>query len=273
MKEPIGKILKKIRLEKGLSLEEVQKKTKINLNILIAIEEENFINLSPIYVKGFLKIYCNFLGINLQDYISSYKESQFSVKAPEAKDKPESFLETVSDKSNFLAADRKIGIGIIIAFVVIFLSIGLFSLGDVILYRSRHSSPKKDNVVQAIPGKVAKKKTQVAQLQKSTPVKVKHKPQESGAVSQKHSVSEIRVGILARENCWVTLKADGRVIFHGVLRKGKSESWQAKEKIELSLGNAGAVELVVNGARISSLGKKGQARKNVLITKEGLRIQ
>ena len=35
--EPIGKVLKKMRLEKGFTLEDVQKKTKININILLSL--------------------------------------------------------------------------------------------------------------------------------------------------------------------------------------------------------------------------------------------
>ena len=42
----------------------------------------------------------------------------------------------------------------------------------------------------------------------------------------------------------VTLKVDGKIFFQGVLIRGRSESWKAKEKMELSLSNAGAVELI-----------------------------
>src|SRR3989338_4514467 len=72
--ESAGEKLKKLRLEKGLSLEEAHKKTKIHLNILKAIEGDTITNLNPIYLKGFLKIYCNFLGVNPNEYISGYRE-------------------------------------------------------------------------------------------------------------------------------------------------------------------------------------------------------
>jgi len=44
--ESNGQRLKKLRLEKGLSLEEVQKKTKVHFNILKAIEGDSISNLS-----------------------------------------------------------------------------------------------------------------------------------------------------------------------------------------------------------------------------------
>ena len=73
--EPIGEKLKKIRQTKGLSLEEVHKKTKIHINILKAIEGESLTNLSPIYLKGFLKIYCNFLGLDPKECSLEQKET------------------------------------------------------------------------------------------------------------------------------------------------------------------------------------------------------
>jgi len=46
----------------------------------------------------------------------------------------------------------------------------------------------------------------------------------------------------------------------------------AKEKVELSLGDASAVELQVNDQRFSNLGRRGQPLKNILINKNGLKI-
>jgi hypothetical protein len=81
------------------------------------------------------------------------------------------------------------------------------------------------------------------------------------------------VGIRARENCWIKAKVDGKVVFADILKKGRFESWQGKEKIELSLGNAGGIDLQLNDKLISPLGRKGQAIKHLVITKEeGLEI-
>ena len=80
------------------------------------------------------------------------------------------------------------------------------------------------------------------------------------------------LGLFARDKSWISVKVDGKVVFHGVLARGRSETWSAKEKIELSLGDAGAVELQVNDQRFSNLGRRGQPLKNIIINKEGLKI-
>ena len=50
-----------------------------------------------------------------------------------------------------------------------------------------------------------------------------------------------------------------------------TQSWSAKDNIEFTLGNAGVVEVELDGRVIPPLGRKGQAIKNIRVTKnEGL---
>jgi cytoskeletal protein RodZ len=246
--ESAGARLKKIRQEKGLSLEEVQKKTKIYLNILKAIEGDSLTDLSPIYLKGFLKIYCKFLGVDPKDYIPDYKETQSQpLNVIVTKD-----VKTATGRLDFLKSTGKKNKRIFIfILIIIALSLVLYNLGKVV--SSRHK----------------------LQLTRARPVyfipkKAKHAADNT--VAKKETTSGIKLGIRAHENCWVDLRADGRLIFRRVLEKGRFETWQAKDRIELSLGNAGAVELEVNGQRFLNLGRKRQAIKGIVITKEGLNI-
>lgn len=269
--------LKKIRQELGLSLEDVQKKTKIHLNILKAIEGDSLTGLSPVYLKGFLKIYCKFLGVDPRDYIPDYKETQTKVfpiiANKDLSHKPvklRSLFKTASVKLGFFkATSKKIKTSFIFILVTIFVALGLFNLGKFISSRRQAQHLPSHKLLPKL-SKTESKKEQ--RLQKTSTVTITPKSQVKEALLQKEIPPVIRLGIRARENCWVSLKADGRVVFQRVLEKGRSETWQAKNKIELSLGNAGAVELEVNGQLFSNLGRKGQALKNILITKEGLNI-
>ena len=54
----IGKLLKETRTKNNIPLEDVANKTKININILRALEKENIETLpNKTYVKGFVKNY------------------------------------------------------------------------------------------------------------------------------------------------------------------------------------------------------------------------
>lgn len=259
--ENAGQRLKQVRLGKGFTLEDIQKKTKIHLNILKAIEGEAITDLSPIYLKSFLKIYCQFLKVDSKDYIQDYKGPKpepVSIK-PKAV-KQDSFLKSSTPRLASLIPSLKwkkilsLGLGAVIILVA------LFNLGKFI--SSRRQAKLTQGPKSALTFPVRKTKTQV-------------KPAVAAVANVKQfkdSVSGINLGIQAKERCFITLRTDGRLVFQSRLEKGRYISWKAKEKMELSLSDAAAVELVVNGQRFTNLGRKGQALKNIIINKQGLNI-
>jgi cytoskeletal protein RodZ len=272
--EPIGERLKKARLEKGLTLEDAHRKTKIHLNILKGIEEGSLVNFSPVYIKGFLKIYCKFLGIEYSDSLLEHRQQpQPAMRPIEEKRRCLSVVNArpvCAEALTFIRKRFKAALAIGIILIVI---ISLFNLGKFISLRKFPQTPKKAVIsakALSLPLKHKRKSEQPAATKSPKPEKptaiIWPNPQKPAEAV----FTGIRLGIRAREDCWLQVKSDGKTIFQNILKKGRFENWQAKEKIELSLGNAGVVELEVNGKFISSLGRRGQAVKNILITKEGL---
>src|SRR5579863_5977291 len=85
-------ILKSTRESKGLTLEIVHEATKIPMDALRAIEEGYSVRiLSPFYYRGFIKIYAEFLGLDVGETYKQYGLDQ----AP----KPTSSA-TISAKAN-----------------------------------------------------------------------------------------------------------------------------------------------------------------------------
>ena len=269
--EPIGEKLKKVRQNKGLSLEDIQKKTKIHLNILKAIEGESLTNLSPIYLKGFLKIYCKFLGLDPKECIPDYKESSSlpikkAAAASREEDKPlktPSFMENAGSRLNSLRPNKKLKKIIILILIITVSGVILSKLVRFISTRPK-VSPAVAHIRQEREQAKPKIKLQNPAVKPPVSETTRLPKETSGGIS---------LVIAAKENCLVYVKVDGRVVLHRVLEKGRSDSWKAKEKIELTLGNAAAVELIVNGQRFTDLGRRGQQLKNITITeKDGLRI-
>lgn len=70
----VGEILKKARTEKGLSLGEVEEKIKIRAKFLQALEENTYSKLpSPVYIRGFLKNYSEFLGLSSERVLAIFR--------------------------------------------------------------------------------------------------------------------------------------------------------------------------------------------------------
>src|SRR5918998_5145221 len=69
----IGTSLREARIRRGLDLAEAEAATKIRPRYLQALEEEQFDLLpSPTYVKGFMRTYAEFLGLDGQLYVDEY---------------------------------------------------------------------------------------------------------------------------------------------------------------------------------------------------------
>ncbi|MFD1426226.1 transcriptional regulator with XRE-family HTH domain [Kroppenstedtia sanguinis] len=70
----IGILLRETREAKGYSLEQVQQSTKIHIEYLRALENDQFDSLpSPFYVRAFLRSYAHCLGLDAQPLMDRYE--------------------------------------------------------------------------------------------------------------------------------------------------------------------------------------------------------
>ena len=92
----LGTLLRNARESKKIILEDIATKTKININILKAIEEDDVDNLPNIaYLKGFVKNFAKFVGVDQNQAIESM-EVTLQIKN-ENKSKPAKVEENIID--------------------------------------------------------------------------------------------------------------------------------------------------------------------------------
>ncbi len=80
----LGQKLKDRRMELGLSLKDVEVKTKIRSSYIDAFEQEHFSFLDKIYIVGFLKSYARVLNLDTDEVFSHFNviwESSIAAKA------------------------------------------------------------------------------------------------------------------------------------------------------------------------------------------------
>lgn len=290
-----GSYLKAIREEKGYSIEGVTKKTKISPSVLRALEEGRLDNIDPVYLKGFLKMYCRFLGIDWEVFSKehpilppvkqAHKTPTSQAQGPHLEAKGPSG-ERPSKKSEFsfvlfIAKNSRIILTSLSAIAVLLLAVLIFK-GCILVIKkfplpNSSITPKSKN-----PPANLKKFTSTASRKEPQTVKAvslagKNTRDISAAASGPAGLKDskpkvITLVIRAQENSFLRIKVDGRTVYQSVLHKGKVETWTAKDKIELSCNNAGGIVLEVDGKIFSSLGRRGQAIKNILINSEGLKI-
>ena len=67
----------------------------------------------------------------------------------------------------------------------------------------------------------------------------------------------LQVAVAATDRSWVRAVADGTVVFEGFVEAGGKQAWGAARQITVKVGNAGAVEVTVNGRSLGPMGKPG----------------
>ena len=70
----------------------------------------------------------------------------------------------------------------------------------------------------------------------------------------------IRVVFSASEPVWISIESDGNRVYRGTLAEHEDKELEASGKIIAVIGNAGGLEVSLNGKPIGSLGEHGQVR-------------
>src|SRR5438067_6184658 len=72
----LGETLRQARLDKGVSLADAARETRIRRGYLEALEAEDAAALPPtVYARGFLRTYADYLGLNAQAMVDLYQPS------------------------------------------------------------------------------------------------------------------------------------------------------------------------------------------------------
>lgn len=242
----IGESFKKARENKNLSLEEVSKATKIHIKVLVALEEEEFGSLPGVlYTKGFIKKYCEFLGLESAGILN-----QYTSLAPQA---PPQVLNITSKEKT----SSKIKITTLIRGAGVFVGLCILL---VVFNAIIHGMGKKKSIAKV----ETKIKKPVASRINKTPVVLQ--PKNSDQVLSKSENLVLRIS--ARKDTWLEIKSDGEVVFRHILQGGTEETWKAKDNFELSMSEAANIILYLNGRKLVSLGSG--VKRGIVINNKGI---
>ena len=233
--ESIGSRIKAARESKGISIDQAQKDTLISGKILSAIEADRAQEMisGPVYVKSFIKKYANYLGLDGASVAEGFTgekpafKDQISVLGKDDKwGGPPAGIKFPVKKIIYAA------IGILVILFAVKL-IGFAGSKTMAFFKSR---PKAESKAVAVKPRPAPKAAAVPAVQV---------PKGENLI----------LSLKVRADVYLKLRADGSVIYDGILKKGSSERWEAKESFEISASKAEALSADLNGTPVSPLGK------------------
>ncbi|NER83528.1 MAG: helix-turn-helix domain-containing protein [Leptolyngbya sp. SIO1D8] len=220
----IGPLLKEIRAEQSLSLQEIAKKTLIRPSLLEAIETANVSQLpEPVYTRGLIRRYGDSLGLDGEALASQYF-------APPNSQGSRSFWHI-----SLAPQLRPLHLYIIyVALIAIAISALSYTLKRTAYRTSTLPVLEGEAAEEAMmpPEGLVADENNSADKDETLPIEVANAP--------------IRVAVTMQDQSWMRVTADGQVAFEGILKEGDSQLWTAEEKLKIRAGNAGGVVVSFN---------------------------
>ena len=97
-------------------------------------------------------------------------------------------------------------------------------------------------------------------------------PQTASVPPEATFEPQVRITLRAATNSWVeVLKKNGNTVFSRMMLSGEAVDLPIGPGMTLSTGNAGGIEILLDGEALPPLGTKGEVRRNVALDAESLR--
>ena len=243
----IGGSLREARLKRGLTPADVQKAIRIRDRYLQALEEERW-ELLPgdAYVKGFLRTYADYLGLDGNLYVDEYN-SRFA-QPEEQPFVPERFARTPRFGRIGLVRPL-IGLGALVAVVA-----------AVAAWQLSGSTGNKQGT---------RPPTGPTTTGSTTPAHAhKHRPKHHVPVA----LPTRAVLVASRGDCWLWVRAGGATgptVYEATLAQGKTLSIDLKNgPVWIDVGDPPSLDVRLGGKLVSGLPRQAG---NVMLTQRGLR--
>lgn len=260
----IGDALKDAREKKSVTIDQVQKHTRIHSTVLKALEEGRCDSiLTTTYVRSFLKKYAEYLGLDARQMLAEYAKLRCAPSAQVASLSFKSKTEAASpvDISKYFPIIKRSAAAVIAIALVMF--VGGKAVNS-IKHRNNAGPAPITKSARVIPA--PSKKKVVSQV----PITVKNAPIASPSVPISKT-TPLKLLISVNQTVLVKVRTDGSLLFSRVLTRGSVESFTAKDRINIYVAKGEAVEIFLNGKSLGSPGK-GPV-KDIEITRSGLKIK
>ena len=239
----IGSTLREARVRRKLTLQQVEEDTKIRVKYVQAMENEDFdIIPSPTYVKGFLRTYSEYLGLDPRMILDEYRSRFMPDQEPEP-----------FGGSSVLGRPRRQRRRSNLAFVAV-AALLVLALIWILGRTGGGEGTVAPPIAVGTPTPSASTSPSIKPTKTVVPV--------SGAL----------LAVLAQERCWLEVRragATGTVLYAATLPAGAVKRFHDAQALYVRFGNPPGVRVKVNGGPARGLATT--AATSYLVTKDGMR--
>lgn len=240
----LGERFRAAREQRGLTLSDVAEHLRIRSVYLAAIEDENWKAIgAPVYIRGFLRTYARYLGLDPEEAVSAFNAAEGAAGAAAAPP-------PVSARTDFRQQGGSLAPLIWIAGVVALALIGFV----VYLYVTPAHPP------QQLPATAGAQPTAPSLANGSaTAIPASAIPAAPSPAPQPKTLA-----IHLTAPCWLRVSVDGNVSIEGTFPAGTTKTFHGNVAV-VRVGNAGGVELTVDGKPVGKLGAAGDVVEKTFV--------
>ena len=239
----LGSMITKARKDAGLSIDDLSAATNIRGPLLRQMESDNFSQCGgETYARGHIRNIATKLNIDPQIFLTAFEDEQLHV------DRSMQDLLVETSVMREPGEVKKVSWKVLVTISVS----TLFIAGLVQIVTSNDSTPD----IPVATEESLQPSASTEPTPESTEV-VEAVPTEEATISTGVGVEVVITATRAKSWLFVS-DASGRVLFSGQISKGVTKTFTSGEQLNLKVGNAGGVDLSVNGTQVDQLGIDGQ---------------
>ena len=232
----LGSLITQARKSAGLSIDDLSESTNIRGALLREIESNNFVNCGgETYARGHLRNIATKLGVDPQEFLTAFEDEQMHVDR--------SMKDLLVENSVMRKPEEARKVSWKVLATISVASLFVVGLGQIIISNTASVD---------IPEPIASVSATPSESSEPTPTS-----SEQPTVSTGTGVELIITA--ARAKSWLFVSdAAGRTLFSGQIARGTTKTFSTDVALNVKVGNAGGVDLTVNGKNIESIGADGE---------------
>jgi len=234
----LGLLVKKAREGAGFSLAQLSSATNIRASVLNQIEKDDFSNCGgQTYARGHVRNIAVALNADQAEFLRVFNEEQ-GIEA-------RTMSELLVENSIMQRPNNKPKISLKMLLIISVACLGIAGVMQIVL----------SNIsTNQIPTPTVEISTSSTPLATQSPTTA---PSEQSTFSTGNGVT-VEINAI-RDKTWLFVSdATGRTLFSGQIPQGAIRTFTSDQRLDIKVGNAGGVDLVVNGNSIESLGADGE---------------
>jgi cytoskeletal protein RodZ len=237
----LGSLIAQARKSAGLSIEDLSASTNIRAALLREIESNNFANCGgETYARGHIRNIASKLGINPLIFIAVFEEEQMH---------PDRSIQDLLVENSVMREPqeaKKISWKVLATISVA--SLFVLGLGQIIISNTSTSGTTEPAATISV--------TPTASSEASAGA-TEVTPTAQATISTGEGVAVVVSATRAKSWLFVS-DATGRTLFSGQITRGVSKTFSTDVSLNLKIGNAGGVDLTVNGKNVDPIGADGE---------------